>query len=190
MQNQFVKFLDIDTTDAINSSLNLDLISAETKILRFQPHEILTSRFLKLLASNNIPVITCLVFYKPPYYQEKIAHIDLKVSTMIQTHALNLITAGHDSEMIWFEKPPSINLTDIDYTDSITPVWTNVKTPYIAYNRSNLKEIFRYTIPLNKLTLVNVSLPHSIDTGQSSRLCISLRTGLVFKDWKDAYQRF
>jgi hypothetical protein len=190
MENKFIRILDIDTNDAVNNRINLNLEPDKTKILRFQPYEILTDKFLKTLIQNNIPVITCLVFYKPAHYIEKIAHVDLKVSTMIQTHALNLITYGHDSDMVWFEKPLQNTYPDVTYADSATPAWTNVKTPYIAYDRNECKEIYRYSLPINKLTMVNVSIPHSIDTKQSARLCISLRTGLIFKNWEDACRRF
>lgn len=147
------------------------------------PKDILSDNFLQILDFFYIPCVVCILFFKPKNFVERFAHIDLQTSDLVQTHAFNILTQGTNSTMSWYEKK--------NFNDG---VWdrplTKQKTPHLSYKVDDCNLKFSCQLPLNKLLLVNTSILHAINVSHESRLCISLRTGLVFPTWTDVTSHF
>jgi len=146
------------------------------------PKDLLSIKFLEILESFNIPCVVCIIFFKPKNYVETFAHIDYQTKTLIQTHAFNIITQGVDSTMSWYEKKLDNSSWDLPLTKQ--------DVPHLSYKVESCNLKFSYKLPLHQLMLVNTSMLHVINVSQESRLCVSLRTGLVFPTWYSAAQHF
>ena len=169
--------LDISTQDAVRSDfdfcgLTASLNNSAIGIWMFY-HEDLSQIFctewLSYMHDKGLPVGTCLLFYRSPWYQHQEIHVDIANATGEPSHyAINwTLNDNDDSEMIWYSYP-----NDAESSKARTPA----DTPYLGWPTSEFtgKEICRHVLG-TQATLVNTSMPHNVYNRGHERWCVSVR---------------
>lgn len=142
--------------------------------------EILEGKWLEMLANLGIHPETAMIFNKGEGLVPKQAHVDI-VREKGRDHrvvcALNWTIGGRGSTMSWYDETgaaPLANTTPNGYTG-------------LHYRASELKELYRTSIPNDTLALVRTNIPHLVGNGPEERWCISLRVDLhLYSSWNDA----
>lgn len=107
----------------------------------------------------------CIIYRKAKYdyHTESAAHIDCNPQKQKYFYyGLNFTIDQDDSEMVWYEKIDG----NIDFNDRST---------YFDIPADKLKEIYRFNVRNDCLSLVNTSVIHDVDNKGKDRWAISLR---------------
>ena len=129
--------------------------------------------WVDLLASKGLFVIGSLSFYRPPFCSSNVAHIDLKKEEPFIA-GFNWVIGGKDSSMSWYKTPEGDK--EIKYTPA--------NTGYYEWPVEELDLVDRCHIT-DKLTMVRVDVPHSIEVYEEGRFCVSARIIDIGKTWED-----
>ena len=147
--------------------------------------KIFTDEWLLQMESLDLKIGDCIIFHRQPYYIHPEIHIDVyRTDSTPAVYALNwILEEEDDSEMVWYDIP-------LD-TGSLN---TNlIPTPYKWWPMDgNYPEIERRSIG-NKMTLVNVGVPHNVIVNKKPRWCFSIRMYRYNKsisNWKEAVEYF
>lgn len=169
------------STSFFNSTWELPSIdTSKPFVKRFLAESIFSKDFLNQFDDLNLSINSALVFYKPAFYKNKDAHIDLINESMAAIYAINWILSGDNSTMMWYETP----------SKSVELKKTEAKTNYISWPISDLTLIDTCSISKNVATLVRVDIPHSINVDQEPRWSISIRCKLQFSSWENTVEYF
>lgn len=128
------------------------------------PDIIFTDQWLDYMKNINLEIYSVIVFNKLANTKQHHAHDD----GVSRVSAINWLLTGHDSQMIWYDRPE----TKISFQHN------NVKfrRTYQTYSINELTEIDRcsnFDLPI----IARVDLPHSVNVGiTESRLAVSVRT--------------
>jgi hypothetical protein len=170
--------LDIDVSDAVSPSLDLDRLKSSLNggpigIWNWQHEnlsEVFTKSWLAHMKQIGLNVGTCLVFYRDTHYLYPSVHVDVYNQTGNPIHyAINwILDPDDDSEMIWYTYPKDATKN----RGARTPADIN----YMYWELDNFtgQEICRHTVK-NRLTLVNTSMPHNVETKTRPRWAFSAR---------------
>jgi hypothetical protein len=149
-------------------------------------HEVLFSdEWLEYMESLDLKVGSCLVFYRAPHYIHNEIHVDVyKTDHEPAIYALNwTLEEEDDSEMVWYDIPIETGALDTEL----------IPTPYKHWPMDGgYPEIARRSIG-NKMTMVNIGLPHNVIVRDKPRWCFSVRMYRKSKpitDWKSAVDYF
>lgn len=185
--------LNIDTSWSINNNFDFDKLQS-TSDQSDQPvamwyfkdsamQKVLDAEWINYMASINLSIDYCLIFYRQPFYLCPTAHIDLHYNTQTpNVYGLNWVfSPDDDSYMTWYNAPIETGILGE----------TPAKTKYVYWNMDEIKnkEISRRTLG-NHLTLVRTDIAHNVLVNQQTRWSMSLRfIGEVEKNlhtWQDA----
>jgi hypothetical protein len=148
-------------------------------------HTIFSDEWLAYMESINLKVGSCLMFYRQPHYIYPEIHVDVyKTDHEPAIYALNwTLEEDDDSEMVWYDIPIETGSLDTHL----------IPTPYKWWPMSDeYPEIERRAVG-NKMTIVNIGLPHNIIVRDKPRWCFSVRMYRRSKpitDWKSAVDYF
>lgn len=190
--------LDIDVSDAISPKLDLCELH---KSLNGQPlgswnyqhtelEQIFSREWLCYMRSIGLEIRNSLIVYRNAHYLHPDVHIDAGKNTSVSHYSINFVLdPDDDSDMIWYSYPSGMsNLPPLSYTPA--------RVPYISWQLDGYpgQELYRYTIG-RRMTLVNTSMPHNVETRSRPRWAISTRFYKVFnKDanlsWQQAVNDF
>lgn len=149
-------------------------------VKRYVSAQIFSHEFLTYFNNVNLPINSALIFYKPAFYKNTEAHIDLINESTAAICAINWLFSGENSEMVWYNTP----------TSNVELKKTEAKTNYISWPVNVLEAVDKCEITKNKMTLVRVDIPHSINVDNEARWSISIRCKTNFKSWDDAVEYF
>jgi len=171
--------LDIDTKDAVSSQLDLaqlhrTLDGGPIGVWLYghaELEKVYTATWLRYMHSIGLDVGSAMIFYRDAHYVYPGVHIDIyKNSQLVSHYAINFVLdANDDSDMIWYSYPKGI--TEFPALSS-----TPADTPYVGWPLDGYagQELYRYTIG-RRMTLINTSMPHNVETRSRARWVISTR---------------
>ncbi len=147
--------------------------------------KIFTDEWLLQMESLDLKIGDCIIFHRQPYYIHPEIHIDVyRADNTPSVYALNwTLEEDDDSEMVWYDIPFDTGLLDDQ----------SIPTPYKWWPMDgNYPEIERRSIG-NKMTLVNIGVPHNVIVNKKSRWCFSIRMYRYDKsisNWQEAVEYF
>jgi hypothetical protein len=127
--------------------------------------------WLAYMRKMGLPIYTVMLFYRGPGAGTFHAHIDIAKTDPFELtpFGINWVYGGKGSNMVWYDLPG-------DYEKNVH--YTAAKTPYVYWNVSELNEIDRTELTEGTVTLVQTSLPHSIEMKDQPRWCFSARSSI------------
>jgi hypothetical protein len=148
----------------------------------------------------GLTVTAALVFFRTAGYQHPAAHIDIepqegqdKTELLPVSAAYNWVLEDTDAEMVWYEP-----WWDADDYDECLEAARNQaqfdaqKVGDLEYNEialDRLKELERYRISHQQLTMVRTNIPHNVHMGAKDRWAVSARAFETTPNlWSDAYE--
>lgn len=190
--------LDIDISDALSTKLDLfqlhkSLDGHPIAIWEYKHTEleqIYSREWLEYMCSIGLQIGNTLIFYRNPHYLNPVVHIDTYANASVNHYAVNFVLdPNDDSDMIWYSYPPGMtHLPPLTYT--------HTRMHYIGWDLGSYtgQELHRYTIG-RRMTLVNTSMPHTIETRSRPRWSISTRFYRVLnkeanQNWQQAVNDF
>jgi len=159
----------IDTSNPFNANWKFpDVPVTGNGIWCIPAQEVFSQEWLSYVSSLGLDLVQTMIFYRGPYRSTRFAHIDLYYgdTNTVNNFAINWVIDGIGSEMVWYKMPLKKSKVQ----------WANADIPYINWDRRELEMIDRCAIK-DKMTLVNVGIPHSVNMAEQGRWCISVRTG-------------
>lgn len=166
----------IPTSGAIRTDINLTEYSSSFFKNESNVEKLFNKEWLVMMEALGLKVDSFSSFYKPKRYTDIYAHIDLNSDnpTDISCVGFNFTLTGSDGMMFWYDIPTNKNSFVLR---------TSKKAGKRSYKVSDLSIIDKTVIRSDILTVVKNSIPHSNNTNESDRWCISIRLGSKFKDW-------
>ena len=146
-------------------------------IWRCVPEEKLNVDWIQYLSAKiNANVNNIMLFYKPPHFNNTVAHVDLTITPgyIPRYYALNWLVDGADSEMRWYKTPLKEKAVEL----------TPANTPYKSWPIEDVEQEDSCDIG-GRLTLVRTDSPHAIFTTHQGRWCFSIRPVLLIKSNHD-----
>jgi hypothetical protein len=186
--------LNIDASTALRDSFNpvkyYEQSEFKGKPVAFWVHHgeelqtIFSDKWLLQMESLDLKIGSCMIFHRQPYYINPEIHIDVYKDQTPSIYALNwTLEKDDDSEMVWYDIP----------LDTGSPDNQSISTPYKRWPiDGNYPEIERCSIG-NKVTLVNIGVPHNVIVNKKPRWCFSIRMYRYDKpisNWEEAVEYF
>lgn len=166
----------ISTGGAFRSDLTLPKYDKPKTLFEKDLKSIFSDKWLDYCSSLGFNFNRVLLFFKPAYYKNEYAHIDLYNENDIAEIGFNFTIFGSSGEMCWYEHPSHKGIV----------LWSTNHSPCMMYDVKTLKLIEKSTIPTKTLTIVKTSVPHSINVFHESRWCLSLRGEGPITLWNSA----
>jgi hypothetical protein len=197
MNGQYSHVLDISINGAIRSDFNFNSLLDNLSLnkhdgydlsWKFNEAELLTlfsQTWLDYMASLDLKVNSCVVFFKEAGYQPPGAHIDTYANFDSVPYVCNLILPPATGDMVWYQLPiESPEASEVPFTKTTYKAW--------LFEDVDLVELCRESIG-NQLTLVRTDLPHHIANVTEDRWCLSMRfyrDSKPITDWDSAVEYF
>ena len=148
-----------------------------------QIKNIFSNDWIEYMESIGLKIQHVMLFYRNVGLSELGAHVDIippgKPPLSFTTGALNFVLEGEGSEMVWYKTPSEPKAVS----------FTVAKTPYMAWNISELEEADRVHIG-SRLMVVRTNVPHTVKMGTTPRWCISIRLFENYKlTWEETIDR-
>jgi len=165
----------IDYTNILNNEFVLPIVNNTKRYLwQYPVNKILDRTWVNYISGLGLDPVFIMLFYKSENQNDSHAHIDGGG----ERFGLNLQLSGIGSEMIWYDQP------DIESEVQSTVI----NTPYVSWPISQLIERNRGQLPIGKISIVRVDIPHAIKVLNESRWCISMRCKQKFNTWDDTVE--
>jgi hypothetical protein len=165
---------------ALNADWTYPTVSVDTprKIWIYKPGEILNESWIDLFNTYELDPINVLVFYCNGYWTTEYAHIDGDKPSD-PTFALNWVTHGLDSEMLWYNLPERVGITE----HNLLPEHYN----YSKWRHDTLTRLDQCEIGTGP-TIVRIDIPHRISVRGHPRWSFSVRFKTKIHHWEDLVQ--
>lgn len=145
------------------------------------PKDILSTDFMNELDSYGFYFNEVRLFYRTPETDPSIAHIDLDTYNRRERniHAINWVIGGNNSKMFWYKDPETAGTLTQSRIWSFTYSW----------NRTELTLDDSVNIGTNPV-LVRTDVPHCVDSGNTTRWCISIRHDTLCNSWQELVEYY
>lgn len=188
--------LNIDVSNALKKDFNFDNLKKKHESnpvsLFFFPtsDELFNQEWLEYMKSIDLEVYTTLIFYRVSNYKHDQAHIDIdEIDNPERPYCIYginwVLDPDDDSEMIWYD--PINTPAAVDRM----PQFSNLPNYHWPLEDVEAGENTRLTIG-RQPTLVNIGVPHNVETFEKERWSISVRIKEKnqIKSWNDAVEYF
>jgi len=132
---------------------------------------------LASLCSQGLPLLSVLLFYKPPWFSNWAAHIDTYFNDpgRPSVAGFNTVFDTDDSDFVWYETPAINGATKR----------TMAGTPFFEWPITQLREVTRHCLGPG-MTMVRTDIPHAIAVRSQARKSISFRIDIQHDSWQEA----
>jgi hypothetical protein len=180
MQNSHYYRLNIDTSNALRSNWK-SLCEGYTPdieegVWKVSPRDLFNQSWIESINSLGLYTWNSMIFYRGANsnFDPGIAHIDVvtNIPFSVCSFAINWCIGGEGSNIVWYNVPYDNEAGIMDSPAGSTHMSWIIDDRLVKVNSCHIG---------NQATLINTSIPHSIEMKGDPRWCFSVRTHLSNK---------